>query len=157
MAKKQVPKGRQGPPQPQSGSTASSIKLGKGELRIRFSDSQDLQDKLLSTAQSLSRAHTHMLLANSSGTDIQGGVLENATLTQSELGPQKAFAIVTGCANETDLTKKVGDIPALNPLIFISCVQDGVTAAGCTPGNIPGSSDTTLWDVVQAIEGSSCS
>jgi hypothetical protein len=69
------------------------------------------------------------------------------------LGPERAFKIVTDCAGETDLTKKLGEIPGLDLVIFQSCVQTGIISNGYKPGNIPASPGTTLSDVLQAIQG----
>jgi hypothetical protein len=66
-----------------------------------------------------------------------------------------AFNIVIRCAGAVDLTKKLGDIPALNPLVFQSCVQAGVRSAGYKPDNFPASPSTTVLDVVNSVQGSS--
>ena len=137
--------------------TSNFLTLRRNELRLRFSDSHDLIDKLHRVTQTLSRLHSHQLLAANS---IAGATSDDALaqLAASDipdvLGPQKAYDIVTNCAGETDLTTKLGDIPGLDLRIFQNCVQQGVRSAGYKPGTIPASPTNTLWDVVVAIQGS---
>jgi hypothetical protein len=66
------------------------------------------------------------------------------------LGSVKASAIVTGCADVTDTTKKLGDI-GLDLLIFQNCVKRGIQSAGFKPTAIPASASNTLDDVINAI------
>lgn len=75
--------------------------------------------------------------------------------TEDVLGPESATSIVTECAfGQQDTSKKLSDILGLNTVIFQSCVRKGVTDAGYRPGNIPASPDTTLDDVIDAIQDS---
>jgi hypothetical protein len=79
--------------------------------------------------------------------------LDPSTAAPDVLGPIQASSIVTGCAfNEQDTSKKLSDIPALNTVIFQACVKKGVLDAGYQPGGIPASPNTTLDQVIQAIE-----
>ena len=135
--------------------SSSKVSLNKKQLVIEYADSHDLLDKLLTATQAVSRFHTHAILgADRNATSGPSFIDQVADLDVPDvLGPQKAYDIVTGCAGETDLSKKLSDIPALIPAIFQTCVQQGVIAAGYTPGNVPASPSTTLWDVVQAIQG----
>jgi hypothetical protein len=143
----QAPSGRTGEP------TASKVQVTPGEVRIKYSDSHDLLEKLFGLSQSVSRLHTHALLANKPAKQINALDYMSEASIPDVLGPQRAFEIVTNCAGETDLTKKLGEIPGLDPVIFQTCVQSGVIGAGYKPGSIPASSNTTLWEVVQAIQG----
>ena len=84
-----------------------------------------------------------------------GIALADATAAPDVLGPIQATSIVTGCANgEQDTSKKLSEIPGLNTVIFQACVKKGVLNAGYQPGGIPASPDTTLDQVIMAIENS---
>jgi hypothetical protein len=157
MTKKvQPPKKNKTPAKKQIGPTSSPVSLTKNEMRIKYSNSYDLLDKLQSLSQSVSRLHTHQLIAQQSGAAVAGNALDHLSSDDVDvLGPERAIAIVTKCANETDLSKKLSDIPGLDPIIFQSCVKTGVIAAGYKPDGVPASPSTTLWDVVQAIQGCS--
>jgi hypothetical protein len=136
---------------------SSFVTIRKNELRIKYSNSHDLLDKLHRATQSVSRLHTHELLAYKTGASFTGNNLSHLSTSDiaDVLGPENAYAIVTQCAGETDLTTKVGDLTGSDPVVFQRCVQQKVLSAGYKPGNIPASSSTTLWDVVQAIQGCS--
>jgi hypothetical protein len=84
-----------------------------------------------------------------------GIALADATAAPDVLGPIQATSIVTGCAGgEQDTSKKLSEIPGLNTVIFQGCVKKGVLNAGFQPGGIPASPDTTLDQVIAAIENS---
>ena len=141
----------------QGGPKSSSIQLRDSELRIKYSNSHDLLDKLQTAAQSVSRLHAYQSLAEASGGKAKAAVLprlSQADLTE-DLGSQAAIDIVTGCAGDTDLTATLGNIPGLDPVLFQSCVQSKVVAAGYKPASFSTSSSTALWQVAQAIQGSS--
>jgi hypothetical protein len=150
-----LPKGTKSTRKP-SGPKSSPVSLSQNELRIKYSNSYDLLDKLQSLSQSVSRLHTHQLIANESEAPVAGNILDYLSTDDIDvLGPERAIAIVTTCANDKDLSKKLSDIPGLDPVVFESCVETGVIKAGYKPDKIPASPSTTLWDVVQAIQGCS--
>lgn len=134
---------------------SKSVTISPKQITIQYSNSHDLLDKLFAVTQSVSRLHSHRLLAEAAGSKITGSTIDYISTADipDVLGPERAYAIVTTCAGETDLTKKLGDIPGLDPVIFQSCVQSGVIAAGYKPGNVPASPGTMLWEVLQAIQG----
>jgi uncharacterized membrane-anchored protein YhcB (DUF1043 family) len=142
-------------PQKKMKKPSSRLSLNKKKLVIEYADSHDLLDKLLTATQAVSRFHTHALLTSDQKQASSASFLNQvADLDVPDvLGPQRAYDIVTGCAGETDLSKKLSEIPALIPAIFQTCVQEGVTDAGYVPGNVPAAASTTLWEVVQAIQG----
>src|SRR5258706_15615719 len=128
--KKKVPKVPKKPARPTTSKRSSSIKVSPKQVTIQYSSSHDLLDKLFGLTQSVSRLHSHRLLAEAAGSKIVGSALDYISTVDIEdvLGPERAYVIVTNCAGETDLTKKLGDIPGLDPAIFQSCVQSGVIA-----------------------------
>jgi hypothetical protein len=129
------------------------LSLKPNELRVKFSNSHDLLDKLHGVTQTLSRLHSHQLLAAASARPLPNALSQlSAGGTPDLLGPQKAYTIVTGCAGVTDLNTKLGDIPGLDLKIFQTCVRQGIVSAGYKPGVIPASPSNTLWDVVTAIQ-----
>ncbi len=130
----------------------TSAKFTSGELKIQYSNSHDLLEKLFNLTQSVSRLHSHALLAG--GVGLHAAPEDYATATsQDVLGPSAAYDIVTGCAGETDISKKLSDVPGLDPAIFHDCVKTKIEAAGYVPGDIPASPSTTLWEVIVAIQG----
>lgn len=138
-------------------SMADVVTVGKSELRIKYDNSHDLLDRLQTIAQHVSRLHSHQLLAAKASVAATRDAIDQLSTADipSVLGPQKASEIVSGCAGQSDITTKLGDIPGLDLRIFQNCVQQGVLAAGYTPPGIPASSSNTLWDVVVAIQTSS--
>jgi hypothetical protein len=129
------------------------LSLRRNELRVKFSSSHDLLDKLHGVTQTLSRLHSHQLLAAAPARNLPNALSQlSASGTPDLLGPQKAYTIVTGCAGVTDLTTKLGDIPGLDLQIFQTCVRQGIISDGYTPGTIPASPSNTLWDVVTAVQ-----
>jgi hypothetical protein len=155
-AKKKAARRAKAPSRPPRSSIASSIKLGKGQLRIKYSDSHDLMDKLLSVTHSVSRMHTrNILLPGVAGAKIRGGTLDSISFNDPPtLGIAKALEIVSSCAGgEEDMTKKVGDVST--PIVFSNCVGSGVDSEGYKPPDyIPESPDTILLQVVEAIQDS---
>jgi hypothetical protein len=154
-AKKQASKMAEAPSKSRGSTKSSAITFGKNELRIKYSDSHDLLDKLFGVTQSVSRLHTHQLrAARESGGTVASNALDHLSTADipNVLGPSRAYDIVTECAGQTDLTTQIGDIPGLDPRIFQACVQKGVLSAGYKSGGIPASSSNKLWDVVVAIQ-----
>lgn len=138
-------------------SSLASTRIGKNELRIKYSDSHDLLRKIQSLEQFISSKHSHQLLAYETGNPVKGKT-SNLITTEGVpnlLGPTRAYTIVTGCAGELDPNTKLSDIPGLDLLVFQRCVQKGVISAGYKPGSIPASPSNTLDDVITSIEGCS--
>jgi len=135
--------------------TSSRVSLNKKQLVIEYADSHDLLDKLLTATQAVSRFQTHAILTTNQKKASRPSFIDQvADLDVPDvLGPQRAYDIVTYCAGDTDLSKKLSEIPGLIPAIFQTCVQQGVSNAGYLPGNVPATPSTTLWEVVQAIQG----
>ena len=155
-SKKKGSKITKAPSKSRKASPQRSISLDKNELRIKYSDSHDLLDKLLGATRSISRLHSHQLLSAKPNSTIASNVLTQFSSADAapDLGPSAAFDIVTTCANRTDLNLQIGEIPGLEPTNFQKCVQDGVEGAKYVPVDFPASSSTTLWAVVQAIQAS---
>ena len=154
-AKKRISKSGSASSKRRGGSKSSPFTIGNNELRIKYENTHDLLDKLHSVTQTLSRLHTHQLLAHESKR-VKGSPIHLSSADLPDvLGPVRAFSIVTGCAGEQDPNSKLGNIPGLDLLAFQSCVQQGVISAGYSPDGIPASASSTLDDVITAIEGSS--
>lgn len=136
---------------------SGSTTIRKNELRIKYSDSHDLLDKLQNVTQYVSSKHSHQLLAHEAGKLVRGNASDLISTADipDVLGPARAYTIVTGCAGEQDPNTKLGDIPGLDLLGFQRCVQKGVISAGYKPGPIPASANNTIDDVITAIEGCS--
>lgn len=118
---------------------ASPIELGDNELRIRFGHPAEVLPQLLVLADHFNEEHTGLLEEN---------------VADDVLGGARARIIVSGCARSTAWLTSLGEL-GLNPAIFRSCVASGVDRAGYVPPeHIPASPDTTLIEVVAAIQGS---
>jgi hypothetical protein len=76
------------------------------------------------------------------------------TTAADATGVQQLIDIVSGCAfGETDFSQKVADVVP-EPLLFQQCVFKKMRDAGfqINIGDIPIGADTTLEDVLEAIE-----
>jgi hypothetical protein len=121
---------------------AASVTRKSNELRIRFTNSHQLLDKLHTEAHSISLLHSYHLLTKTAGT---ARAVARRSLAEIGDGPTTQTAI--------DLSATLGSIPGLDPVIFQSCVQSAATAAGFHPVSIPASTSTSLAMVVQAVVG----
>jgi hypothetical protein len=134
------------------------ITLRKNELRIKYSNVNDLLHHLNTATQYVSSKATQHLMAYEAGSDVRGTALDQLSLDgiPDLLGPEAANTIVTGCAKgEQDPSTKLGDIQGLDLLGFQTCVQKGIIGRGYQPGPIPASTSTTLGTVMSAIQGCS--
>lgn len=135
---------------------AGAVKISPKQLTVQYSDTHDLLDKLLNVSQSLSRLHSHALLSRSASAESDANPRKylGSAADEDALGPSAAYRIVSDCAGESDVMKKLGDIPGLDCAIFQSCVQTGVTKLGYVCNPFPCAPATTLWQVIIAIQGS---
>jgi hypothetical protein len=153
--KKQATRRKQISAKRKDSSLSDAIRLSKNELRIRFTDSHDLQNKLFHVTQHVANLHSSQALV--AGAAARQDVLTrfSAEAPTSVLGQERASAIVAGCVGPQVLTTTaLGDIPGLDLLAFQGCVREAVLSAGFTPGVIPASPDNTIGDVIQAIASS---
>jgi hypothetical protein len=124
-------------PKTKNGKT-SSVKLCANELRIRFDHPNEVLPQLLALAEHFSEEHTSSLAEN----------VENL------LGGARARVIVANCTRSTAWLATLGEL-FLNLAVFRTCIASSVNAAGFVPPiNIPATPETTLIQVVAAIQGS---
>src|ERR1700719_2800860 len=84
------------------GPKSGFLNIRNKELRIKYSNSHDLLDKLQTVSQSLSRLHSHQLMAQGAGAGatLVGDALDHLSTSDipDVLGPERATTIVTECA-----------------------------------------------------------
>jgi hypothetical protein len=153
MSPTKAPKANKLSPKKKRGPKPATVTRRSNELRIRFSNSHQLQDKLNTELHSIGLLHSFKLLTQSRRA---AGVAPRVAPAEIGDGPttQTAIDLVVECAGDSDLSATLGNIPALDPVVFQSCVQSAATKAGFSPTRIPASSSTSLSQVVQAVVGS---